>query len=133
MGHNLVVPLIKRIKQPHGAATTTHHWVGARSRATWKSPTSESHFLCVSAALSGFHIFGRLCVAQPTDPPSAVGQMSSNSSLLRQASSERVSGQMGGGGGKAAPEVLRGIEGVPALEGEGSALGVHIRKISNSE
>jgi hypothetical protein len=50
MGHNLVVHLIKRIKQPHGAATTTHHWVGARSRTTWKSPTSESHFLCVSAA-----------------------------------------------------------------------------------
>ena len=23
--------LIKRIKQPHGAATTTHHWMGARS------------------------------------------------------------------------------------------------------
>jgi hypothetical protein len=23
--------LIKRIKQPHGAATTTHHWMSARS------------------------------------------------------------------------------------------------------
>jgi hypothetical protein len=46
--------LIKRIKQPHGAATTTHHWMCARSRTTWKSPTSKSHVLCVSAALSGF-------------------------------------------------------------------------------
>ena len=46
--------LIKRIKQPHGAATTTHHWMCARSRTTWKSPTSKSHFLCVSAALPGF-------------------------------------------------------------------------------
>ena len=119
--------LIKRIKQPHGAATTTHHWMGARSRTTWKSPTSKSHFLCVSAAPSATSIWIEICsswTAPSCDlPPELLGKL-----VHRSRSLKRVSGQMGGGGRRprkycgASPRVPpSGASRPRAQNGQGSA------------